>query len=183
VRIVVEVAYFCDCVVGGPGVATPRRPGRQQDGICGRCCSVHRFTAFIPLRHHWTHPRRPQRSTQPRHTVSVHHLYSSSDEKLFIENLNWPVEPYPRDTLAITYTHTWPYQCQFYYIARILVNNRQKTSADGICISLHVMSILVFHHHHHLFAQIIWTRRRTHDQHENKSRTRKAQKLALTFCQ
>ena len=29
------------------------------------------------------------------------------------------------------------------------------------------------HHHHHLFAQ---TRRRTHDQHENKSRTRKAQK-------
>ena len=32
------------------------------------------------------------------------------------------------------------------------------------------------HHHHHLFAQINWTRRRTHDQHENKSRTRKAQK-------
>ena len=29
------------------------------------------------------------------------------------------------------------------------------------------------HHHHHLSAQ---TRRRTHDQHENKSRTRKAQK-------
>jgi len=29
------------------------------------------------------------------------------------------------------------------------------------------------HHHHHLFAQ---TRRRTHDQHEKKSRTRKAQK-------
>jgi len=29
------------------------------------------------------------------------------------------------------------------------------------------------HHHHHLFAQ---TRRRTHDQHERKSRTRKAQK-------
>jgi len=26
------------------------------------------------------------------------------------------------------------------------------------------------------FAQINWTRRRTHDQHENKSRTRKAQK-------
>jgi len=32
------------------------------------------------------------------------------------------------------------------------------------------------HHHHHLFAQINWTRRRTHDQHENKSRTRKTQK-------
>ena len=32
------------------------------------------------------------------------------------------------------------------------------------------------HHHHHLFAQINWTRRRTHDQHENKSRTWKAQK-------
>jgi len=32
------------------------------------------------------------------------------------------------------------------------------------------------HHHHHLFAQINCTRRRTHDQHENKSRTRKAQK-------
>ena len=31
-------------------------------------------------------------------------------------------------------------------------------------------------HHHHLFAQINWTRRRTHDEHENKSRTRKAQK-------
>ena len=32
------------------------------------------------------------------------------------------------------------------------------------------------HHHHHLFAQINCTRRCTHDQHENKSRTRKAQK-------
>ena len=32
------------------------------------------------------------------------------------------------------------------------------------------------HHHHHLFAQINWPRRRSHDQHENKSRTRKAQK-------
>ena len=32
------------------------------------------------------------------------------------------------------------------------------------------------HHHHHLFAQINWTTRRTNDQHENKSRTRKAQK-------
>jgi len=32
------------------------------------------------------------------------------------------------------------------------------------------------HHHHHLFAQINWTRRHTHDKHENKSRTRKAQK-------
>jgi len=30
-------------------------------------------------------------------------------------------------------------------------------------------------YHHHLFAQINWTKR-THDQHENKSRTRKAQK-------
>ena len=35
---------------------------------------------------------------------------------------------------------------------------------------------LLRHHHHHLFAQINWTRRRTHDQHENKSRTRKTQK-------
>jgi len=32
------------------------------------------------------------------------------------------------------------------------------------------------YHHHHLFAHINCTRRRTHDQHENKSRTRKAQK-------
>jgi len=33
------------------------------------------------------------------------------------------------------------YECQFHYISQILVNNRQKTSADGICFSLHVMSI------------------------------------------
>jgi len=31
------------------------------------------------------------------------------------------------------------------------------------------------YHHHHLFAQINWTWR-THHQHENKSRTRKAEK-------
>jgi len=33
------------------------------------------------------------------------------------------------------------YQCQFNYISQILLNNRQKTSAYGICLSLHVMSI------------------------------------------
>jgi len=33
------------------------------------------------------------------------------------------------------------YQLQFHYVSQILVNNRQKTSADGICLSLHVMSI------------------------------------------
>jgi len=33
------------------------------------------------------------------------------------------------------------YQCQFHYISQIIVNNHQKTSADGICLSLHIMSI------------------------------------------
>ena len=32
------------------------------------------------------------------------------------------------------------YQCQFHYISRIRVNNRQKTFADSICFSLRVMS-------------------------------------------
>jgi len=33
------------------------------------------------------------------------------------------------------------YQCQFHYISQPLVNNRQKTSADGICFSLRVISV------------------------------------------
>jgi len=45
------------------------------------------------------------------------------------------------------------------------------------CLLVLTSASIVFsydHHHRHLFAQ---TRRRTHDQHENKSRTRKAQKI------
>jgi len=33
------------------------------------------------------------------------------------------------------------YQCQFHYLSQILVNNRQKASADGDCFCVHVMSI------------------------------------------
>jgi len=44
----------------------------------------------------------------------------------------------------------------------------------SMCSGLEFSSVY-HHHHHHLFAQINWTTR-THDQHENKSRTRRAQK-------
>ena len=51
-----------------------------------------------------------------------------------------------------------------------------KCSHSSHCLQ-HNTRLTVHHHrHHHLFAQINWTTRRTRDQHENKSRTRKAQK-------
>ena len=55
-----------------------------------------------------------------------------------------------------------------------------KVELSFYCLSFYIRfstnSRELHHHHHHLFAQINCTRRRTHDQHENKSRTRKAQK-------
>ena len=49
--------------------------------------------------------------------------------------------------------------------------------AESVSVDLDQLAwLLTVIHHHHLFAQINWTRRRTHDQHENTSRTRKAQK-------
>jgi len=55
------------------------------------------------------------------------------------------------------------------FTAKLLENRPVKK----LCKSVKIWQW--YQYQYHLFAQINWTRR-THDQHENKSRTRKAQK-------
>ena len=74
-------------------------------------------------------------------------------------------------------THCWvttvsPTRCQLIETPP----EKNRATAIGNTPESLVKIERVDNHHHHLFAQINWPRRRSHDQHENKSRTRKAQK-------
>ena len=56
------------------------------------------------------------------------------------------------------------------------IDNACKCSSGTAFVRGCVTLASQYQYQYILFAQINWTRRRTHDQHENKSRTRKAQK-------